>query len=294
MVPDWDWWGSTTKRDHKGIISIHVIAANVTGNMVHIAPILQPVRSESFHIVWCCMSMQCLCKLALLQAITIESTGTGIDVYALKSHHSRPRFIRIRSLPALPMNYRCGISFLAAQSTQDAGRHAQCDASKWDLLMLMGVSTLHASSIKGKTFEFVCASRPVSCVDWACRFFCIVEKEHVFEFLFRLCGVLKQADSNYAGMTVMTAVTVDTLTQLLAMWHITMHFFFCRNWCPNVRRRNTMSEGRESGNMSNWRTKTFPASFSSFAPKTKPKAVLSSRNSLTHTTSHVCCQSRNI
>ncbi len=51
-------------------------------------------------------------------------------------------------------------------STQDAERHVQCDASKWELLMWMGVSTLHASNIKGKTFEFTCASRPASCVDW--------------------------------------------------------------------------------------------------------------------------------
>ena len=31
----------------------------------------------------------------------------------------------------------------------------------------MGVSTLHASNIKGKMFEFACTSHPVSCVDWA-------------------------------------------------------------------------------------------------------------------------------
>ncbi len=31
----------------------------------------------------------------------------------------------------------------------------------------MGVSTLHASNIKGKTFEFAWASRRASCVDWA-------------------------------------------------------------------------------------------------------------------------------
>ena len=45
------------------------------------------------------------------------------------------------------------------------GTHAQRDASKWDLLMWIGVSTLQASNIKGKTFKFVQASRPVSCVD---------------------------------------------------------------------------------------------------------------------------------
>ena len=38
---------------------------------------------------------------------------------------------------------------------------------KWNLLMWMGVSTLHASNIKGKTFQFACASRRASCVDWA-------------------------------------------------------------------------------------------------------------------------------
>ena len=31
----------------------------------------------------------------------------------------------------------------------------------------MGVSTLHASNIKGKIFEFVHASHPASCVNWA-------------------------------------------------------------------------------------------------------------------------------
>ncbi len=56
-----------------------------------------------------------------------------------------------------------------AQSTQDAGRGAQCDASKWDLLMWLGVSTLHASNIKGKMFQFARASRPASCVDWASK-----------------------------------------------------------------------------------------------------------------------------
>ncbi len=54
-----------------------------------------------------------------------------------------------------------------AQSTQDAGCDAQHNASKWGLLMWMGVSTLHASNIKGKTF----ASRPASCVDWAFALF---------------------------------------------------------------------------------------------------------------------------
>ena len=42
---------------------------------------------------------------------------------------------------------------LLAQSTQDAGHDAQREASKWDLLLWMGVSTLHASNIKGKTFQ---------------------------------------------------------------------------------------------------------------------------------------------
>ena len=54
-----------------------------------------------------------------------------------------------------------------AQSTQDAGKEAQHHASKWDLLMWMGVSTLHASNIKGKTFQFAHVWRPASCVDWA-------------------------------------------------------------------------------------------------------------------------------
>ncbi len=36
-----------------------------------------------------------------------------------------------------------------------------------DLLMWMGVSTLQASNIKGKTFELMRVSRPASCVDWA-------------------------------------------------------------------------------------------------------------------------------
>ena len=56
---------------------------------------------------------------------------------------------------------------LKAQSTQDAGHDAQCYASKWDLLIGLGVSTLHASNIKGKMFQFACVSRPASCVDWA-------------------------------------------------------------------------------------------------------------------------------
>ncbi len=47
------------------------------------------------------------------------------------------------------------------------GCDAQCNASKWGLLMWMGVSTLHTSNIKGKMFQFACASHPASCVDWA-------------------------------------------------------------------------------------------------------------------------------
>ena len=37
-----------------------------------------------------------------------------------------------------------------------------------------GVSTLHTSNIKGKTFKFAGALRPASCVDWALAytFFC--------------------------------------------------------------------------------------------------------------------------
>ncbi len=41
--------------------------------------------------------------------------------------------------------------------------HRTRNASKWDLLMWIGVSTLHASNIKGFAFEFVHASS----VDWA-------------------------------------------------------------------------------------------------------------------------------
>ncbi len=40
------------------------------------------------------------------------------------------------------------------------------NASKWHLLMWMGVFTLHASNIKGKTFRFACVSHRASCVDW--------------------------------------------------------------------------------------------------------------------------------
>ncbi len=36
----------------------------------------------------------------------------------------------------------------------------------------MGVSTLQASNIKGKTFQFARASRPASSVDWALRALC--------------------------------------------------------------------------------------------------------------------------
>ena len=43
--------------------------------------------------------------------------------------------------------------------TRDATR------SKWDLLWSMGEFTLHASKIKGKTFQFVCASHHASCVN---------------------------------------------------------------------------------------------------------------------------------
>ncbi len=39
------------------------------------------------------------------------------------------------------------------------------NASKWDLLLSMGVFTLVASNIKGKTFQFVCAWCGASCVN---------------------------------------------------------------------------------------------------------------------------------
>ncbi len=47
-----------------------------------------------------------------------------------------------------------------ASFTQDAGRDAQCNASKRDLLSSMGVFTLHARNIKGLALESVCVSRP--------------------------------------------------------------------------------------------------------------------------------------
>ncbi len=40
---------------------------------------------------------------------------------------------------------------------------------KWNLLMWMGVSTLHASNINEKTFQFACALRRAFCVDWAIK-----------------------------------------------------------------------------------------------------------------------------
>ena len=43
----------------------------------------------------------------------------------------------------------------------------QCNARKWDLLLSMGVFTLLTSNIKRKTFQFGCASRRASCVNWA-------------------------------------------------------------------------------------------------------------------------------
>ncbi len=58
----------------------------------------------------------------------------------------------------------------AAVGPIPTGRNAQCDASKWDLLMWMGVSTLDASNIKEKMFQFAHASRPAPCVDWAVVF----------------------------------------------------------------------------------------------------------------------------
>ncbi len=43
----------------------------------------------------------------------------------------------------------------------------QCNASKWDLLLSIGVFTLHASNIKGKMFQFECTLRHASCVNEA-------------------------------------------------------------------------------------------------------------------------------
>ncbi len=70
--------------------------------------------------------------------------------------------------------------------TRDA---TQCDASKWDLLMWMGVSTLHVSNIKGKTFQFVRALRPASCVDWASPTQLFVLRRSAI----KLCGAAPEA-----------------------------------------------------------------------------------------------------
>ena len=43
--------------------------------------------------------------------------------------------------------------------------------------MWMRVSTLHASNIKGKMFQFACASRHASCVNWAFRL-CSWKRSH--------------------------------------------------------------------------------------------------------------------
>ncbi len=43
--------------------------------------------------------------------------------------------------------------------------HRTRNASKWDLLLSMGVFTLHASNIKGFAFRFACGSHPTSCVN---------------------------------------------------------------------------------------------------------------------------------
>ena len=51
----------------------------------------------------------------------------------------------------------CWWDILQAQSTQDVGRDAQRNTSKWDLLMWMGVSTLHASNKSKEKCSNLCA-----------------------------------------------------------------------------------------------------------------------------------------
>ena len=64
----------------------------------------------------------------------------------------------------------CGrLGGVEAPFTQDTQRDAQSDAQrnaiKWDLLLSMGVFTLHTCNIKGFAFQFACTWHPTSCVN---------------------------------------------------------------------------------------------------------------------------------
>ena len=59
------------------------------------------------------------------------------------------------------------VSFSQTFVRLNSHRTRMGNTSKWDLLMWMGVFTLLASNIKGKTFQSACASRRASCVNEA-------------------------------------------------------------------------------------------------------------------------------
>ncbi len=53
--------------------------------------------------------------------------------------------------------------YSAVKLRPNSHRTPDATRSKWDLLSSMGVFTLHASKIKGKTFQYACASHRASC-----------------------------------------------------------------------------------------------------------------------------------
>ena len=61
----------------------------------------------------------------------------------------------------------CSIKLLLSAAVLMPHSQRIRNASKWDLLLSMGVFTLLASNIKGFAFKFACVSRPASCVNEA-------------------------------------------------------------------------------------------------------------------------------
>ncbi len=117
---------------------------------------------------------------------------------------------------AIPVMERVDVSRNELQGnapfTQDAQRDVQCNTSKWDLLLSMGVFTLHASNIKGFAFQFACASRPASCVNW------------------RVLFTLSEAHSHQASASAYIRVLDNTgdvmLTLMLMLAQIKTAIFF--------------------------------------------------------------------
>ena len=135
---------------------------SLTGRLIKMANLLQKTTQHTF-------STPKQVNIASIFRPELQSLSTPVGTqYSMekgmrqkrKIHHfSATSFLRIHRGSG-SWNSSRDFPCYKAPFTQDA----QCNASKWGLLS-MGVFTLLESNIKGKTFQFACASHRASCLN---------------------------------------------------------------------------------------------------------------------------------